>query len=138
MAINADNVLCHLVLLCPECSMSFPGGSLARTGIDRPQQQLLLHNLGCTLRTAVQQQQDSWEAGGERQEGRTGQGWGGGRSLRTGWGEEGAGGEEGRTGLEQTFGSAEGASCVAQLHRRQQNTFHLTHRHKPAAARQAE
>ena len=76
MAINDDNVLCHLVLPCPECSMSFPGGSLARTGIDRPQQQLLLHNLGCTLRTAVQQQQDSWEAGGVRQEGRTGQGRG--------------------------------------------------------------
>ena len=99
MAINDDNVQCHLVLPSPECSMSFPGGSLARTGIDRPQQQWSC-NLGCTLRTAVQQQQDSWEAGGERQEGRTGQGWGGGRSLRTGWGEEGAAGEEGRTGLE--------------------------------------
>ena len=40
MAIDG-NVLCHL----PFCSMSFPGGSLPRTAIDRPQQQLLQSRL---------------------------------------------------------------------------------------------
>ena len=84
--------------------MSFAGGSFGRTGIDRPQQQLVLHNLAnCTLRTAVQLWQDSWEAGGERQEGRTGQGCRGGGAEsedRVGRGGGRRGGGENRLGAD--------------------------------------
>ena len=69
---------------------------------------------GCTLRTVdcVQQQQDSWEAGGVRQEGRTGQGRGEEDRDRVGERRGSRGGGENRLGADLALLKLAPAVCV--------------------------